>query len=100
MFRACYITCRYERVSLVLEYNKKKFCDGLFDNEFFKNTMSYSRFQIIRHAFQANVSKFITYFNVTNKKYWKLGNYICINDDLNKCESKTDEKRKYYLYNH
>ena len=66
--------------------------NGLLGNNFFKRTMSYSKFQLLRRAFQADICEFREHFNSVNKQYWSCGNYICIDDDLDKCESRTKER--------
>jgi hypothetical protein len=73
-------------------WKTKNNCDGLLGNSFFKNTMSVNKFLIIRQGFQADINEFMNHYSAVARKYYNPAISISIDDDLDKCESRTDER--------
>jgi Transposase IS4 len=65
--------------------------DGLFGNQFFKETMSWSKFNIIRRGFQADIDEFMIHYNQISQEYYFPSLMLAIDDDLDKSESRSSE---------
>lgn len=65
--------------------------EGLLGNRFFKETMSWNKFSMIRRGFQTNLDEFIAHYHKVSKKYYSPSLLISVDDDLDKCETKSSE---------
>jgi hypothetical protein len=72
-------------------WSTKNTYNGLLGSEFFKQTMSLGKFLLIRRHFQADLDQFMEHYHNVSAKYYTPSGYICMDDDLEKCECKSSE---------